>query len=362
MAFSRNRLGTSNSDIATCELEARVMLAATRLTRAATGQDSIPEDGFGRISSVGDTGIAAANNAWNGGFIPAGQRLLGEAEQSGDLATLSVARSPAGPIRDTSGAPYGFPTLLVGSANGIESEFNPFSEGNQNGVPQDEIESIPITFNSNGGATGVDGAYNTTLDVWFGQRETADGRDVPSALLMLQNYNSNIADGTTQGRPAGSRIAQGERFEGINGTYDIWFGPNAGTEEEGGVPVDVISYVRTDDQTDGRQQTRGDLNALIQDASTRRKPGRNQTSTLLNPNLDLDAVYAGIEVWDDAVGAEVEFKLDLEKTDSNTRNNNSANASQNNSRPNNARPNNAGPNNASQGDNGSRRARAPRRG
>lgn len=96
------------------------MPAATRPTRDATGQASIPEDGFGRTSSVGDTGIAAANNAWNGGFIPAGQRLLGEAVQSGDLATLSEACSPAGPIRDTSGAPYGFPTLRVGSANVIE--------------------------------------------------------------------------------------------------------------------------------------------------------------------------------------------------------------------------------------------------
>lgn len=75
--------------------------------------------------------------------------------------------------------------------------------------------------------------------------------------------------------------------------------------------------------------------------------GRNQTSTLLNPNLNLDAVYAGIEVRDDAVGAEVDFKLDLERTDSNAQNNHSTNAGQNN---------------ASQGDKGSRRARASRRG
>lgn len=132
---------------------------------------------------------------------------------------------------------------------------------------------------------------------------------------MLQNYNSLLASGQDegQGQPAGEVIATNQTFQGINGTYDVWFGPNAGTEEEGGVPVDIISYVRTDDQDDGTQRTQGDLNALIRDASSRARPGGRSGQTLLDPDLKLDAVFAGVEVWDDAVGAEVGFDLSLNR-------------------------------------------------
>lgn len=313
MTFSRNRLSSSSGDFGSdvSVLEDRVLLAATELTRAGTGSSG-PEDGFANIPSVGDTMIGAANNAWNRGALRGETPLVGTAEEKNGLATVQVTSSPDGPI-DSTGAPYGFPTLLVGSANNISSEKNPFTPGRATGVRQDRIESIPITFTSNGGSD-VDGTYNQTLDVWFGTRNNGE-RDIPSAYLMLQNYNSYLAEGRTegQGRPAGDVIARGQTFDGIDGTYDIWFGPNAGTEEEGGVPVDVVSYVRTDDQDDGAQQTQGDLNALIQDASTRARPGGRSGQTLLNPDLNLDVVYAGIEVWDDAVGAEVGFDLDLNR-------------------------------------------------
>lgn len=331
-----NRLGSSNGCGTTgAELEQRVMLMAPttqgvgELTRAATGNPSIPEDGFGSVRNVGGTGVGAVNNAWNQDGLN-GRELLATTSLNGELPRITVTKSPSQLLR--TGAPYGFPALIVGSANGNSSSTNPF--GN-NGIPISEIESLDIQFNSNGGADNVNGTYNNTLDVWFGTENNGQ-RDVPSALLMLQNYNSNIEGDSTnaQGQPAGRLVAENLTFDGLSGTYDLWFGENAGTEAEGGEPINVISYVRRDQNPAGSQRTRGDLNLLIKDAVERR---------YLDPNLRLDNIYAGTETWQDAEGAYNEFSLDVNNEASTNSNNRPS--PNNTSNPNNNRSNNNNTNN-----------------
>lgn len=335
MTFSqRNRLSTAGAT-SIPQLEARVMLMGDQgdqdqkppkidgtpvrgsnpkpLTRQEIEpgfetDEREPEDGFARTRNVNGTRVAAIENAWNREAIDSkGGRLGSATSNSGNRARVTVTESPN--EGTTTDAPFGFPALLVGKSNGVASADNPL--GND-GIPQDEIGSIPFNFVSNGGGNGGpdDQVYNNTLDIWFGQERidggTDEARDVPRGLVMLQNYNSHIAtttDGSEgPGQPAGSLVESGVSFDGIGGVYDVWFGENAGTEAEGGVPVNVTSYIRRDQETGGRQSTSGDLNVLIQDAQ-----GRGN----LDADLPLNAVFAGSEVWNGGEGLFNELELDV---------------------------------------------------
>lgn len=307
MAFlKRNRLSIAGT-ASTPQLEARVMLAAgdvqvegtdqVELRREVTDNEFFADDGFAEIESVGDTGVAAFNNAWNQEDL-GDETLRGTASVVDGRARVTVTESPD--EVNNNPAPYGFPTLLVGSSNGVTSADNPFGP---DGVPQDEIESIPFQFNSNGGEN--DGVYNNTTDIWFGQ-ENVDGRDVPRSLLMVQNYNSTVANGDTgTGQPAGRLVESDVMIDGTDGRYDVWFGENAGTEAEGGEKVNVTSYIRRDQEGDGLQQTSGNLNSFFEDARSRDQ---------LDPNLPLNNVFAGSEVWGGGEGAYNELELDLVRT------------------------------------------------
>ncbi len=289
----RNKLGVNDSS---AKLETREMLSA--LTREATGVN-IPEDGFASTSSVDNSGVAAINNAWNtgalanvGGENPA---LLGDASVVRGNPRVTVDRAPNETPEPNDGAPFGFPALLIGDVNGVASDRNPFGT---NGIAQDNIERIDFDFRSNGGA--VEGDYNNTLDVWFGEKTDANGVDSATNYLMVQNYNSAVAsdpNGDSNigiGQPAGERVEQGLTFDNVVGTYDVWFGNNAGTEAEGGVAAPTVSYIRTDRLGDNSQTTSGDLNAFITHA---------RDNEYLEGNLALDAVYAGSEVWSGGEGS-----------------------------------------------------------
>lgn len=304
---------------ATVQLESRVLLSSsTLLTQEVTQKKpGLADDGFASITTVGQTSVAALNNAWNRAGFRAGEQLTSRASVRNGIARITVARAPRTEtgfrtVRTKESAPFGFPTLLVGNSNGVRSRSNPFTD---NGIPLDQVDEIPFTFNSNGGEK-IEGIYNNTLDIWFGQERRGDV-DAATNLLMLQSYNSAIEGpdvlldptdpdgpkGPGLGKPTGDLVESNVRIPGFPGVYDIWFGGNAGTAAEGGQSTPTASYVRRDTGKSNLQQFENeDLKLLIDHAVE---------NGYVDGSLRLNNVFAGTEVWNGAVGSYNELAVDV---------------------------------------------------
>lgn len=311
--LKRNNLQSSTGQAAESNLELRVMLMAGGDT--STFETTRITDFDGRDIN----GYQVQNNAW-------GLRLVGlptntlETEISsafdGDGARIEVTKNTTPTGRR--GIPVGYPSIFQGDNGFVESRINPFSvEGSEEiGIPQADIKSLPIKFNSNGGE--VPGVYNNTLDIWIGGTASS-----PDKFLMLQNFNSATADGEVsletgeEGQPAGINpyavadefgipftdafleelsLRQSVEVPGLPGTYDIWAdGPG---NQDG---VQTISYVRVDPGTE--QTVDADLNALFIDARKRQ--------FISEEDGNITNIYAGSEVWEDGVGTYNEFTMDV---------------------------------------------------
>jgi hypothetical protein len=169
----------------------------------------------------------------------------------------------------TSGAPVSYPSVFTG-ANHDRATIG-------SNLPKlvSSLGTVPTTWSHNAGSqTGV---YNASYDVWFSTGATGDPQAPSGGYLMVWFYDPANA------QPIGSVTAPNVSIPGVNGTWDVWVGPNAGKP--------CISYVAKQPIT----SMTFDLNSFIQDAV------KNRANTI-QAGWYLTNVFAGFEVWSGGVG------------------------------------------------------------
>jgi hypothetical protein len=178
----------------------------------------------------------------------------------------------------TNGGPTGFPSMFIGAnADHVTTGSN---------LPRQvsALTTVPTTWVWNHNGLIEDEAaniWNSAYDVWFSTNPAGE----PSAFgpsggyLMVWLYDPPFA------QPIGSVVYPDVTVEGVEGTWDVWVGPN------GGRPC--ISYVRT--ETSLALST--DLNFFIRDAV------ESRPNTISN-DWYLSNVFIGFEIWSGGAGLE----------------------------------------------------------
>jgi len=181
-------------------------------------------------------------------------------------------------VVSTSGGPTGFPSMFIGANSG-----NATRDSN---LPKQvsTLASVPTTWvwNDNGlMADEVANIWNSTYDVWFSLAPNGEpmAYGPTGGYLMVWLYDPPSA------QPIGSVRYPGVTVEGVEGTWDVWIGPN------GGRPC--ISYVRTEPS----HVLSTDLNFFIRDAV------ENRPQTILD-EWYLSNVFIGFEIWKGGAGLE----------------------------------------------------------
>lgn len=176
---------------------------------------------------------------------------------------------------DGNDAPAGFPTLYIGNYQGRATACSDLPK------QVSAINEIPTKFHVN---APNHGNYNATYDVWF----TASSAALPAsqsnpggggAYLMVWLWDP------AQRQPVGGPNGGARSVNGVSGTWQPWVGNLSG--------IPVISYLATSDLTG----LDFDLNDFIQDAVSHNYGVTNSQY--------LSVVFAGMEVWGGADGAEI---------------------------------------------------------
>jgi hypothetical protein len=178
----------------------------------------------------------------------------------------------------TNGGPTGFPSMFIG-ANASNSTRN-----SNLPKPVSELASVPTTWVWNDNGLMADEAaniWNSAYDVWFSTNPNGEptAYGPTGGYLMVWLYDPPSA------QPIGRVTYPGVTIEGVDGTWDVWVGPN------GGRPC--ISYVRTEPA----HVLSTDLNFFIRDAV------ENRPDTISN-DWHLTNVFVGFEIWKGGAGLE----------------------------------------------------------
>jgi hypothetical protein len=178
----------------------------------------------------------------------------------------------------TNGGPTGFPSMFIGA------NANNATQGSNLPKQVSALSSVPTTWiwSDNGlMADEVANIWNSTYDVWFSTipQGEPDAFGPSGGYLMVWLYDPPSA------QPIGRVMYPGVTIEGVDGTWDVWVGPN------GGRPC--ISYVRTEPS----HVLSTDLNFFIRDAV------ENRPATILN-EWYLTNVFIGFEIWQGGAGLE----------------------------------------------------------
>jgi hypothetical protein len=178
------------------------------------------------------------------------------------------------------GGPSGFPSMFIGENGGRKTLGS--------GLPREvkSIQSIPTTWNwkDNGATDSATNVYNATYDVWFSTNPGGDPESYTPTGGFLMVWLHKPTDAQPIG---GSPKASGVTIAGVDGTWDVWIGPNGS--------VQCISYVRTD--VDPAYSMSFDLNLFIRDAVMNHPETLKDTMYLTN-------VFTGFEIWSGGIGLE----------------------------------------------------------
>jgi hypothetical protein len=169
----------------------------------------------------------------------------------------------------TSGAPVSYPSVFIGS------NYDRATTGSNLPKQVSALTKVQTTWSHNAGAQP--GVYNAAYDVWFSTAAAGDTMAPSGGFLMVWFYDPANA------QPIGNVTAPNVTIPGVNGTWDVWVGPNAGKP--------CISYVTKQPIA----SMTFDLNLFIQDAV------KNRSNTI-QAAWYLTNVFAGFEVWSGGVG------------------------------------------------------------
>jgi hypothetical protein len=220
--------------------------------RTITGQydyHSVDKDGRNYI---------VQNNVWGANTM-----------QSLSIAGVSFEVTMQTGSNSTSGAPVSYPSVFTGS------NYDRVTLSNNMPKQVSALTSVQTTWSQNAGAQM--GVYNAAYDVWFSTGASGDLQAPSGGYLMVWFYDPAGA------QPIGSVTAPNVTIPGVNGTWDVWVGPNAGKP--------CISYVAKQPIA----TMTFDLNLFIQDAV------KNRSNTI-QAGWYLTNVFAGFEIWSGGVG------------------------------------------------------------
>jgi len=178
----------------------------------------------------------------------------------------------------TSGGPAGFPSMFIGAnADHVTANSN---------LPKQvsALGAVPTTWiwNDNGlMADESTNIWNSTYDLWFSTNPAGE----PSAYAPSGGYLMVWLYDPPAAQPIGRVMYPGVTIAGVDGTWDVWVGPNAGKP--------CISYVRTEPS----HSLSTDLNFFIRDAV------ENRPSTILD-EWYMTNVFIGFEIWQGGAGLE----------------------------------------------------------
>jgi hypothetical protein len=181
-------------------------------------------------------------------------------------------------VTSTSGPPTGFPSMFIGAnADHVTANSNlPKQVGT--------LTSVPTTWLWNDNGLMADESaniWNSAYDVWFSTNPAGE----PSAYAPSGGYLMVWLYDPPAAQPIGRVLYPGVTVAGVDGTWDVWVGPNAGKP--------CISYVRTESSL----SLSTDLNFFIRDAV------ENRPSTILD-EWYLTNVFIGFEIWQGGAGLE----------------------------------------------------------
>lgn len=198
------------------------------------------------------------NNVWGAG-----------AQQTLSITGVSFEVTMQSGSNSTSGAPVSYPSVFTGSNYGRGTL------GSNMPKQVSSLTSVMTTWSQNAGSQA--GVYNASYDVWFSTSAEGDAEAPSGGYLMVWFYDPANA------QPIGGVTAQSVSIPGVNGTWDVWVGPNAGKP--------CISYVAKQPIA----TMTFDLNLFIQDAVKSR-------ANTIQAGWYLTNVFAGFEIWSGGVG------------------------------------------------------------
>jgi hypothetical protein len=178
----------------------------------------------------------------------------------------------------TSGGPTGYPSMFIGANS------DHVTLGSNLPKQVSALTSVPTTWvwNDNGlMADEATNVWNSAYDVWFSTNPAGE----PSAFGPTGGYLMVWLYDPPSAQPIGRVMYPGVTIDGVDGTWDVWVGPN------GNRPC--ISYVRTEPS----RVLSTDLNFFIRDAVA------NRPSTISN-DWYLSNVFVGFEIWSGGAGLE----------------------------------------------------------
>jgi hypothetical protein len=178
-----------------------------------------------------------------------------------------------------SGKPCSFPSIYIGTS----ADSKPTSG---NGLPKQisAIKSIPTCLGWSA-ATGGNGEYNVSYDVWI---NSSSGANTASPFLMVWLRKPPSF------QPGGNPVADGVVIG--SQTWTVWWGDN-------GMGTNVVSYLAPSDLAQGQAYS-FNLKDFIDDAVERKYVTTSQY---------LVAVMGGMEIWGGGSGASITgFKTEVQ--------------------------------------------------
>jgi hypothetical protein len=269
----------------------------------AAGTGTAGSSGSGGAAAGGSGGGAALNAGCTPGqlattgtlngrygtlpFAAGGQNYFMQVNEWNSTATQTMAYggnfffqlTAQGGSTAVNGSPTGFPSIFIG-ANSKHS-----TAGSNLPKAVSALTTVPTTWNWNDHGTLADdttNSYDATYDVWFSTSSAGE----PNASGPSGGYLMVWLHKPADAQPIGGKpMKQGITIPGVDGTWDVWIGPN-GTRP-------CISYVRTESTL----SLSFDLNLFIQDAVN------NQPNTIQS-TWYLTNIFTGFEIWRGGVNLE----------------------------------------------------------
>ncbi len=177
------------------------------------------------------------------------------------------------------GSPTGFPSIFIGANS------NHATTGSNLPKAVSALTTVPTTWTWDDAGTlmdDTDNSYDATYDVWFSTSSAGEPKASGPTGGYLMVWLHKPADAQPIG---GSPMKKAITIPGVDGTWDVWIGPN-GTRP-------CISYVRTETTL----SLSYDLNLFIQDAVN------NQPNTIQS-SWYLTNIFTGFEIWRGAVNVQ----------------------------------------------------------